>query len=198
MMKNKEVLENKNILTLKKMIIDFFKYDKVKIVLFGSRARGDNYVFSDVDIGIMPYGKLDRGKITLLREKIENLNIPYRVEIVSFMEVSKEFKQEALKGSPKRGGDMERLKIKHNDALRSLKTLGEILKEPFSMIVRDATIQRFECTFEAIWKFLKEYLREKEGIISNSPKRCFKEIFPLGFLTEEPSSFIAKYRNTIL
>jgi predicted nucleotidyltransferase len=97
MMKNKEVLENKNILTLKKMIIDFFKYDKVKIVLFGSRARGDNYVFSDVDIGIMPYGKLDRGKITLLREKIENLNIPYRVEIVSFMEVSKEFKQEALK-----------------------------------------------------------------------------------------------------
>jgi nucleotidyltransferase substrate binding protein (TIGR01987 family) len=80
---------------------------------------------------------------------------------------------------------MERLKIKHNDALRSLKTLGEILKEPFSMIVRDATIQRFECTFEAIWKFLKEYLREKEGIISNSPKRCFKEIFPLGFLTEE-------------
>ena len=80
---------------------------------------------------------------------------------------------------------MERLKIKYNDALRSLKTLGEILKEPFSIIVRDATIQRFEYTFEAIWKFLKEYLKEKEGIISNSPKRCFKEIFPLGFLTEE-------------
>ena len=80
---------------------------------------------------------------------------------------------------------MERLKIRYNDALRSLKTLGEILKEPFSIIVRDATIQRFEYTFEAIWKFLKEYLKEKEGIISNSPKRCFKEVFSLGFLTEE-------------
>jgi len=79
------------------MIIDFFKYDKVKVALFGSRARGDNYVFSDVDIGIMPYGKLDRGRITLLREKTENMNIPYRVEIVNFMEVSKEFKEEALK-----------------------------------------------------------------------------------------------------
>jgi len=80
---------------------------------------------------------------------------------------------------------MERLKIKHNDALRSLGTLGEILKEPFPIIVRDATVQRFEYTFEAIWKFLKEYLKEKKGIISNSPKSCFKEIFPLGFLTEE-------------
>lgn len=53
------------------------------------------------------------------------------------------------------------------------------------MIIRDATIQRFECTFEALWKFLKEYLKEKEGIVSNSPKACFKEIFSLGFLTEE-------------
>ena len=96
-MKNKEVLENKNILALKKMIIDFFKNERVKIVLFGSRARGDNCVFSDVDIGIMPYGKLERGKITLLREKIEDLNIPYKVEIVNFLEVSKEFQQEALK-----------------------------------------------------------------------------------------------------
>jgi len=80
---------------------------------------------------------------------------------------------------------MERLKLKYNDALRSLRTLGEILEEPFSIIIRDATIQRFEYTFEALWKFLKEYLKEKEGIISNSPKACFKEIFSLGFLTEE-------------
>ena len=80
---------------------------------------------------------------------------------------------------------MERLEIKFKDALRSLRTLEEILNEPFSIIVRDATIQRFEYTFEAIWKFLKEYLKVQEGIISNSPKRCFKEIFPLGFLTEE-------------
>jgi len=89
--------ENKYILMLKKVIIDFFKYDKVKIFLFGSRARGDDYIFSDIDIGIIPYEKFDGKKITLLKEKIENLNIPYKVEIVNFMEVSKEFKQEALK-----------------------------------------------------------------------------------------------------
>lgn len=80
---------------------------------------------------------------------------------------------------------MERLKLRYSDALKSLMTLEEILREPFSIIVRDATIQRFEYTFEALWKFLKEYLKEREGIISNSPKACFKEIFSSGFLTEE-------------
>ena len=96
-MESKEVSENKHILKLKKMVIDFFKYDRVKIILFGSRARGENYTSSDVDIGIIPYGEFEGEKISLLREKIENLNIPYKVEIVNFMEVSKEFKQEALK-----------------------------------------------------------------------------------------------------
>ncbi|MFW6159759.1 MAG: HI0074 family nucleotidyltransferase substrate-binding subunit [Acidobacteriota bacterium] len=80
---------------------------------------------------------------------------------------------------------MERLKLKYNDAKRALGTLEEIIKEPFSVIIRDATIQRFEYTFEALWKFLREYLKEKEGIISNSPKGCFREIFSLGFLTED-------------
>jgi len=59
------------------------------------------------------------------------------------------------------------------------------MKEPFSAIVRDAAIQRFEYTFEAFWKFIKEYLKEKEGIIVNSPKACFREIFSLGLCSEE-------------
>ena len=80
---------------------------------------------------------------------------------------------------------MERLELKYRDASRALKPLNEIFNQPFSIIVRDATIQRFEYTFEALWKFLKEYLKDKEGIISNSPKSCFREAFSLGFLTEE-------------
>ncbi len=80
---------------------------------------------------------------------------------------------------------MERLVLRYKDALRALHTLGEILQQPFSVIVRDATIQRFEYTFEALWKFLKEYLKEREGIISHSPKACFREIFSLGIINEE-------------
>jgi len=80
---------------------------------------------------------------------------------------------------------MERINLKYADAQKALKTLKDIFKEPFSIIVRDAAIQRFEYTFEAFWKFIKEYLKVKEGIIANSPKSCFKEVFSLGFCSEE-------------
>ena len=80
---------------------------------------------------------------------------------------------------------MERLKLKYSDIIRAMATLKEILDEPFSVIVRDATIQRFEYTFEALWKFLKEYLKEREGIICNSPKSCYREFFRLDMITEK-------------
>lgn len=80
---------------------------------------------------------------------------------------------------------MERLVLRFKDAQNALKTLKDITQESFSVIVRDAAIQRFEYTFEAFWKFIKDYLKEKEGIISNSPKACFREIFSLGFCSEE-------------
>lgn len=81
----------------------------------------------------------------------------------------------------------ERLSLKYEGALKALTTLKDIAKEPFSVIVRDAAIQRFEYTFEAFWKFVREYLKEKEGVVANSPKSCFKEIFALGFVSEEES-----------
>jgi nucleotidyltransferase substrate binding protein (TIGR01987 family) len=80
---------------------------------------------------------------------------------------------------------VERLKIRFKDAQNALTTLKEIMDEPFSIIVRDAAIQRFEYTFEAFWKFTKAFLKEKEGVIANSPKACFREIFSLGICSEE-------------
>jgi nucleotidyltransferase substrate binding protein (TIGR01987 family) len=80
---------------------------------------------------------------------------------------------------------MERLALRHRDAVKALGTLKDIFKEPFTAIVRDAAIQRFEYTFEAFWKFVRETLKEKEGIVANSPKACFKEIFSLGLASEE-------------
>lgn len=80
---------------------------------------------------------------------------------------------------------MERLEVRLKDALRSLETLHAIMDEPFSVIVRDAAIQRFEYTFEAFWKFVKEYLRIEEKIIAHSPKQCFRELFTLGIITED-------------
>lgn len=90
-------MENKYLAKLKNLVLSLLRDEKVKVVLFGSRARNDNNIGSDVDIGLLPYGEFDRRKIFLLKEKIEDLNIPYKVEIVNFRETSEEFKKEAVK-----------------------------------------------------------------------------------------------------
>ncbi len=80
---------------------------------------------------------------------------------------------------------MEKLKIIAEETGRALTTLKEITEEPYSIIIRDASIQRFEYSFEIFWKLLKEYLRDREGIICASPKSCFREAFKVELLTEE-------------
>ena len=56
-------------------------------------------------------------------------------------------------------------------ARRAVSAFQEILDEDLSPIVRDATIQRFEFTFEACWKALKWFLKQHEGIARGSTRR---------------------------
>ncbi len=80
---------------------------------------------------------------------------------------------------------METLKLRIETTEKALKTLKAITEEPYSVIVRDAAIQRFEYTSETFWKVVKGYLDVQEGIVCNSPKSCFKEAFKVGLLSEE-------------
>ena len=80
---------------------------------------------------------------------------------------------------------MEQLKGKLASCQRALNTLNEILSIPFSIIVRDASIQRFEYSFESLWRLLKVYLKQYEGLVCNSPKECFREGLKVGLLSVE-------------
>ena len=81
---------------LKDIVLDELKNEPVKIFVFGSRARGDFRLGSDVDIGLISQKKAYSNRVSFLREKIENSNIPYKVDIVNFEEVSEDFRQKAL------------------------------------------------------------------------------------------------------
>ena len=96
-MDNKIKLYANSLEKLKDFLLRFLKDEDVKIVLFGSRARGEYVSTSDVDIGIIMGKNADKKKLTLLRESIDGLNIPYKVEIVDFSTVSEEFRKMALK-----------------------------------------------------------------------------------------------------
>ena len=85
---------------------------------------------------------------------------------------------------------MEKLKIKSFG--NALLTLEEILGEKKNAIVRDATIQRFEYTFEAMWKALKFYLLNIEGQNCNSPKQCIRSAGQVGILNAEETELALK------
>ncbi len=71
---------------------------------------------------------------------------------------------------------MDYLEEKHAQLEQALKKWKEVLDMPFSDVSRDASIQRYEFSFELLWKVVKKYLKEIEGFECNSPKSCFREI----------------------
>lgn len=78
-------------------VLLLLKQQPVRVFLFGSRARKDFRSSSDVDIGLIPRQGFNNKYITLLREKLETMNTPYKIEVVNFEDVSENFKQEAMK-----------------------------------------------------------------------------------------------------
>lgn len=69
---------------------------------------------------------------------------------------------------------MDRLTRRFRVARKALKTLQNILREQSSDVVRDAAIQRFEYSFETVWKAAQLHLREKEGLELASPKSVIR------------------------
>ena len=81
---------------------------------------------------------------------------------------------------------------------KALLKFGEALTEPESSIVRDASIQRFEFTYELLWKTLKNFIEEMHGIRTVSPRQVFKEAFALSLIDKEDLFIeMIESRNTL-
>jgi nucleotidyltransferase substrate binding protein (TIGR01987 family) len=72
--------------------------------------------------------------------------------------------------------------LRLESARQAVGTLEEVLSEPPGTLVRDAAVKRFEYSFEAVWKLVQAYMREREGSLCNSPKSCFREAMRVGLL----------------
>lgn len=70
---------------------------------------------------------------------------------------------------------------KFSDAIDKLKKGVDIAKDELQ---KDGVIQRFEFSFELLWKTTKIFLNSK-GIDVKTPKDSLKEAFRLGWLSEE-------------
>lgn len=80
---------------------------------------------------------------------------------------------------------MERLTERYRLAIRAFRKFHELaIRDTLSEIERDALIQRFEFSFELIWKCAKEYLYVQDGIDAASPKKVIRACREIGLLDE--------------
>ena len=79
---------------------------------------------------------------------------------------------------------MEKLKERLALAERAVSKLWELASmDKWTEVERDAMIQRFEFSYEILWKCAKDYLRVFEGIDAASPRRVIRECQRIGILS---------------
>ena len=81
-----------------------------------------------------------------------------------------------LAGGITREVSKERFRERQAEAARCAARLAEAVAQPATDLTRDATIQRFEFTFETVWKALKLYLA-RQGYDSGGPRSTLKKAF---------------------
>lgn len=161
-----------------------------RVRLFGSRARGDCRVTSDVDLAI----ENDQDIRSTLLEEFEQSNLPYTFDIVFYDHQMNEKLRDAIDREGKllfcvEAGrsvmTVERIRLKEEDYRRALLRLQTALKKEADLddMYLDATIQRFEFCFELAWKLMKAIL-EYEGIEANSPRSSIREGWKQGLISD--------------
>ena len=75
----------------------------------------------------------------------------------------------------------ERFAERKAELQNAIKRLREAVAQPEGDLVRDAVIQRFEFTFELVWKSLKLYL-ERQGLDCGGPRSTLKKAFTEGLI----------------
>jgi predicted nucleotidyltransferase len=85
-----------------KVILTIIKkhFPKSKILLFGSRVRGDHKQYSDLDICLDDQGQpLPLAKLSMLEEELSQTEIPFKIDIVDWNRITSDFQQIIMAGS---------------------------------------------------------------------------------------------------
>lgn len=153
-----------------------------RVVLFGSRARGDHRPLSDMDIAF--YGT-DTGYLAFA-EALEHLPTLLEFDCVH---ITDHTSPELIHNIQKEGIPlMSRAAEKTAQLQRAVSRLKEAIAEyeqTNSQAVRDGAIQRFEISAELAWKATQDYLEEQGYLDVHSPKAVMRKAYLEGLVTDE-------------
>lgn len=159
------------------------KYYADKIILFGSRARGDHREKSDIDIAV--YG-VPRERHFAFSQDIENIPTLLQFDIVF---VSEDTNKALINNINKDGVTlMNKFSEKLDKFVEATERLREALEEYEKYGIsssRDGVIQRFEFCTELAWKSTLEYLLSEGYVDINSPKTVVKQAYADNLIDDE-------------
>ena len=156
-----------------------------KVVLFGSRARGDNTDKSDYDIAV--FADMDCSDECKFKDDIDDIDTLYKIDIVFIKErhIGTEIYENIMKDGVI---IMDKFRTKFNNYQNALARLHESIDkadEYNDLTFRDGIIQRFEFTAELAWKTIREYLLIHEVSDINTPKNVMSAAFSADIITDE-------------
>lgn len=81
---------------VRRIVAEVLRGEAVDVYLFGSRARGDHRLASDIDLALQARRPLSRVKLSALRDALEESRVPLRVEVVDLSTVDAAFRKRVL------------------------------------------------------------------------------------------------------
>ena len=171
-------------------ILEMYRDHIRKVMLFGSRARGDYHKTSDVDLAIVS----DFDIRAMLLAAFEASRLPYMFDVVLYGGQYNRSLRDAIDREGKlllcvEGGrivvTIEQIRLKKENYHHAVIRLQAALRKDANAddMYLDATIQRFEFCFELAWKLMKAVL-EYDGIEVNSPRSCIRESWKQGLIPD--------------
>ncbi len=159
------------------------KHRAGKLILFGSRARGDHSPSSDIDLAICGMPEENRARFwsdvdalpTLLSIDLVHLS-PHTTPALL-----ENIKQDGVILMDKAAEKRNKLK----DALARLEEALEEYRSTQTSVVRDGAIQRFEFCTELAWKAAHEYLLDQGYTEINSPKAVMRKAYTDGLISNQ-------------
>jgi len=79
-----------------KELVSPLKKIGAKVWVFGSRARGDHHKFSDIDILIESSNKETNTLLSMIRERFEEGNFPYKIDLLLIEDLAQSYKDNVL------------------------------------------------------------------------------------------------------
>lgn len=158
------------------------RYGARRLVLYGSRARGDHRYNSDVDLAVYGMPEKNEGAFGMDCDELPTL---LKLDIVQI----REGMNPAFLANIEKDGVtlMDRLHEKYEQFEAAVFRLREALEDyrstPLSS-VRDGVIQRFEFCAELAWKTMREYLLDQGYTEINSPKAVIRQAFAYGMIED--------------